>query len=485
MVIQRFLTSLLLCITLLPGIVMAEATAKVDRTSVGIDETFTLSVTIDDTSFFSDPDTSALENNFTILGHQQSTQSSIINGHSSSLTEWDYQLAPKTTGILTIPPIDIGGEKTRPIIIKVTDTSSSSTTDSSKPTFLEAVVDKSSVYVQQQILFTLRINTSENLQNLQLNKKLDVPNAFVVQASNTQYERYINNVRYTTYELVYAIFPQSSGTLDIPSITAYGVNPGRSTFNSFFGGGRQIQLRSKPVSVDVQPIPPSAGNNPWLPAKSLTLSETWSADPENIQVGDSITRSITTTAEGLSANQLPAISVSNDSHFKIYPDQPSTNDAKNNQGIVGERKDAITLVAIQPGEVTLPAIHIQWWDIENNVMKTATLSAVTLKIHGSTNNNITATMPPSSATNAPIAVVPQSQQQPTPVATTTTNTDNTSTATKAAAVLPWQIATAISACLALAFMLLFIWQYQRNKQIADHITPASKVPVKTEKYPLR
>ncbi len=442
----------------------ATATATIDRNEIAIDETFALKLTLDETSFFDKPDVSELENNFTVLGSQKSSQTSYINGNKTAVTEWSYQLAPKHEGILSIPAIDIDGEKTQALSLKVTPRKKYSGSNT-EPVFMEAVTDKNSVYVQEQLLLTIRINTSLNLHNLQL-ANLEVENAFVKEVSNTQYEHTLNNTRYITYEIVYAIFPQSSGELSIPSLAASGVNPGARQYNSFFGGGQNIRLQSEALTIPVKEIPPQIGGNLWLPAKGLILKETWSADPDNINVGDSITRTITTTATGLSGEQLPPITMQADAHYKVYADQPALSDSKNNSGIVGERKDAITLVATEPGDITLPEISVQWWDIASNSLKTEVLPPVTIKIKGTANirqeNNTTNT--PTTSTEAPASNMPVITDLPSGNIDNSFNTN----------VLVWQISTAISTVLALLFFILFL----RARKQRFHITPVVD-PIKT------
>lgn len=468
MVSRQLLTFCLCCLALcLPGLATAAASASADRTAINIDETFQLTISLDSTAFFSDPDTTPLEKDFTLLGRQQSSQSTIVNGKRSSQTQWIYQLAPKKIGVFTIPALEVDGDKTQPLTIKVSGSqASNAAADSSKPVFMEASIDKQQVYVQEQLVFTLRINTAINLQNLELLQKPEIPNAIMVETSNTHYERSINGMRYITYEIVYAVFPQARGTLTIPALEAQGINPGRNSFNSFFGGGQQVRLQSSPLTVDVLPAPEAAGNAEWLPAKNLILRETWSADPENLQVGDSITRTIVTSADGLGGDQLPQITIAANGQFKTYADQPVFNDTKTNQGLAGERKDSITLVLTQPGNITLPAISIPWWDISTGTMQTASLPAVTLKVQGTGSGTAATQAPlPPPAVMPPAAVIPDNPQPADATSHTAPVPADTSR------LLAWQIATAISSALAVLFLSILLMQ-NRKKPAAMSAAPA-------------
>ena len=46
---------------------------------------------------------------------------------------------------------------------------------------------------------------------------------------------------------------------------------------------------------------------PWMPARALSISESWSPQPEQAQVGESLTRNVLLKVEGLSGTQLPPL----------------------------------------------------------------------------------------------------------------------------------------------------------------------------------
>src|SRR3546814_12093198 len=72
--------------------------------------------------------------------------------------------------------------------------------------------------------------------------------------------------------------------------------------------GQLMRVSSEQLRLTVNPKPASyPADVPWLPARSLSLSESWSPEPTHSQVGDSLTRSLTLEAEGLASAQLPPL----------------------------------------------------------------------------------------------------------------------------------------------------------------------------------
>lgn len=447
----RFILLFMLSLT---STAYANVDASLNRSSMQLGETVQLTISIDDTSFFGspDPDTSVLNDKFDILGQQKNFQKSIINGKGTSITQWVYALSPKSVGIITIPSISVNDEQSHPISLKVENPDNSSNT-TNKPIFMESALNKNTAYVQEQLLLTLHINSSIDAQNIQF--QLQPPsfdNATITQLTNTRYERQINGVPYTTYEVVYAITPQRSGDLTIPNIKAEGIVPDPSGGNSF----RKIQLQTNELTLHVNASPST--DKTWLPANDVQLHETWSSDPENITVGDSISRILEITATGLNAKQLPELAMQGNEFFKVYQDKANENDNKTDQGIVSTKKQNITLVATKAGKVELPAIDIQWWDVQSNTFKNTRLAAVTLHIK---DNATTA----QSSNNLPPAINNIPTITPNPLPTQITNnkltSNNNGSNTNS---LLWQIIALVNGILAFIFAGLWLSNKKYPKQ---------------------
>lgn len=155
--------------------------------------------------------------------------------------------------------------------------------------------------MQAQVILTLRIYHSVSLYDDSTLSPLQMPEALVERLGEPRtYEKTINGIRHGVIEVRYALFPQKSGELTIPAqlFSATTVTNGSS---SVFGsrGGRSTQVRSPsiPLTVKTKPADYPAGA-PWLPARSLTLVEAWSPEPQQAQAGESLTRSLLLKAEG-------------------------------------------------------------------------------------------------------------------------------------------------------------------------------------------
>lgn len=362
------LTGLLLCIAL--PLHAANLSASVDRQELSSDETLTLTVSLDEQVLFGEPDFSSLEKDFEILGRNRQSGFSYNNGTSESYTQWLLTLSPKKTGLLIIPSFSFKGEVSDAFEIKVAKPSASS--QSNSQIFTETKLEKSSVYVQEQALLTLRLLTAVPLSNFEMTP-LSIPDARVIKISDHQYQKQINGRDYIVVETQFAIFPENSGELTIPALRYTGI--ARLDYDS-----KRIALETEQQMLSVKPRPAEALNTTWLPTQAVSLSDNWARDKPTMTVGEPVTRSITLSARGLTAAQLPPLVIEQNENFKIYRDQAQLEDETNAQGVTGHRMESMAIVPNQSGPLTFPEIRVQWWDTVNERLETAVLPSETFQV---------------------------------------------------------------------------------------------------------
>lgn len=321
------------------------------------------------------PNVDALSNDFEILDQKQSYNMQSINGNTTAQVTWSYSLAPKRNGTLTIPSIEYKDAKSNLLTVNVLK--GKAPQDQNKPpqVFIEATINKTSAYVQEQIIYTLRLYSADRLAS----GELSVPesNNAIIQAlgDTKKYFRMAHNRRYEVRERQYLVFPQKSGTLTIDA----------QSFNGLLIDSQKrqrVRVRefTEPLSLAIKPPPSSFTGKTWLPAASLYLSEKWETDPNNLEVGDSITRTLEMKALGLLDSALPQIATDKIPGLKIYPDMPQVESQQHETGAQSIRLESIALVAVNPAEVSLPEIRIPWWDTINDVERVAVIPAKTFTI---------------------------------------------------------------------------------------------------------
>ena len=365
--------------------VAAKVSAHVDRNTISEIETVRLVLSSDQKS--TAPNLSALEKDFDLLGTSSNSRVSIINGKMSSTYEWVTTLAPKRKGRLLIPVITLGGEKTRPIAITVK--TGKVDPGVASDIFIQTSVKPKRPYVQSQLIYEIKFHHAVELLEGNLSSP-EVENAVVERLGKDEsYMKEIKGRRFRVTERKYAIFPQQSGPLVIPEIVFNGKiaeqrSRRSSAFDPFFSNsfqtGRTVRLRSKKQTVNVLPKPASARSGWWLPAKKLSLSESWSPQSPSFRVGEPITRTLTLTAQGLTEAQLPDLELPESNSFRLYPDKSSNETLADENTVVGRKQQKIAFVPTRAGKTTIPEIVINWWDTQKNRPRVAKIAARTINI---------------------------------------------------------------------------------------------------------
>mgnify|MGYP002714474673 FL=1 len=445
---------LFLFLLLLAGQASAEAFfASVDRTRLSEGETVVLTLESTDPTRFGRPDLSPLEQDFEILGSRQVNRLSSIGDTPRASTRWILTLQPRRSGEVTIPAIRLEDAETLPITLNVEAAVSAGNGEQLAPVFIDASLDQESVYVQAQAVLTLRIYHSVSMYDDSSLTPLRIADARVEQLGEPRtYEKRIGGVLHGVIELQYAIYPQRSGPLVIPGQTFSATLVDRSRSNDFlpFGprAGKVSRVQSPDIPLQVKPKPADyPADAPWLPARALGLAETWNPQPEQSQVGDSLTRRLILKVDGLSSAQLPPLPATQVDGLRRYPDQPQMDDQKSENGIIGTREEREALVPNRSGSFDLPPLEVLWWNTQTDTLERTTLSARTLQV----------------AENPQL----QNDEQPnTPMVTTQV--------IEGPELWPWQLACAV---LSLATLLGFgLWWHARRQPAIQRAAQSGPSP---------
>src|SRR6185295_6393497 len=104
------------------------------------------------------------------------------------------------------------------------------------------------------------------------------------------------------------------------------------------------------------------------------------------------------------SSAIPPLAMTLPDALKAYPEPAKLSETQTRAGIVGTRTESTSLVATQPGDITLPEVHVTWWDTVNQQVRTAALPAHAIRITGAA----------TSAPPAPAATAPAELPSPAP-----------------------------------------------------------------------
>ncbi|ALC14940.1 hypothetical protein DSOUD_0140 [Desulfuromonas soudanensis] len=375
---RRILSLFLLLLCLAPQwAVAAEVQAVANRDRVPLGESLQLQLRVQG-SPDGEADLSPLSTDWEVLSRSQSSQMQIINGDFSRSLITTLSLMPRREGDLSIPALCFGSDCSIPLPIKVTAPGKESGGTGVAELLLETEVAPDRVFSQGQFLLRVRLLHRVDLLQGSLSEPQPTGVDTMIQklGEDQSYETRRGGQSYQVIERSYALFPQGSGTLNIPPLQFDG-GIGRTAFGR---GAKRVRKFSEPVQIVVLPPPADLGRRAWIPARSLLLSDDWQGKELKLTVGDPVTRTLTVKAEGLQAAQLSHLPLPLPEGFKSYPDQPNRRDEVTAAGVTGTLQQKTVLIPTRPGTYLLPAIDLDWWDTAAGEWKQAHLDPVEIKV---------------------------------------------------------------------------------------------------------
>jgi len=245
---------------------------------------------------------------------------------------------------------------------------------------VEVEVSERSPFEQQNIVYTVRVVSSDNLKTLNpilpriegaALQKVDGP-----AASMRTDERGGNREIVNTYH--FKLTPLRSGDVVIPAIGFKGTQASSARqyampgMPAAAGAGESFTITaSKPLTLNVQPAEPSV--KPWLPLNDLRLKASLSNEAR-VKEGTPVTLTLELDAKGTVGDQLPSLEnqlVSDD--FRVYRESTNTKNGISSDGgyLIGSRTETYTLIPLKDGWIRLPQLGVAWWDVDTNTAEIA------------------------------------------------------------------------------------------------------------------
>lgn len=402
---KLFLFVVMFNIWLISSASAAGLTAKVNRNPVPAGEIFVLSLEYDGDPGNQRPDFSALEKDFTVSMISNSYRGTYRNGKMKKTYIWEVSLMANKTGRIEIPSLSVGKAQSQPINLQVVaadDTAASATTNQGPKFSVSRSINNPTPFVQQQINYSFKIRSSVPLQGTAPQFMATNTDDWIIRAIGEPTVKSVlnNGVEEKEITFNYALFPQKSGKLIIPEVVfqGYYVSDDRQT-NSIggllgaFGGlsdpafgldmfGRKIpvNLKARAISMDVKKIPDENNGNWWLPAKKVEIYSDWQQKLPEFKTGEAVAREIYLRVTGVIDSQLPQIQVAEVDGMKIYPEKPQTVSEVKGEDVVSVMKVKTVYIPEKEGEVTIPTVVVNWYNVLTNKFEQQILPAQKVKV---------------------------------------------------------------------------------------------------------
>ena len=136
------------------GAVHAQTRAWLDRDHVAEGEVVTLTIETDQTG--AAPDYAPLQADFALGGRSSGRQARMANGRISNAALFGVVLTPRRSGVLVVPPLQVGAARTAPLQLTV-EAAPVASRAGDAVAFVETEVDDPQPYVQQSVGVVVRL----------------------------------------------------------------------------------------------------------------------------------------------------------------------------------------------------------------------------------------------------------------------------------------------------------------------------------------
>jgi hypothetical protein len=375
----------------------AAFTASLDRDTVAVGETATLTLTFSGGEPKSMPTPSAMPG-LQIESGGVSRNFSIINGQQSFTLSQSFLLTPPRPGVYIIPPMkaELDGRILASQSLKLTAVKAeASAADNSgqQLAFLKLLLPKREIYLGEVIGMQLQLFIRDGVMNANDiltgferlgGSPLKTEGFSVLKTACAQRRRVqLGNGIFDVATLVTSLSPVKTGPLEVASINAtlalkLPEANRRRDFFSFFEQfqEKRVAVATEPETVTVLPLPPNAPADFNGAVGSYTLAVT--ASPTNVAAGDPITVKIQLSGSGaLDALALPDQPAWR--NFKIYPSS-SKIESNDPLQIAGTKTFEEVVVPQNTDLNVLPPVSFSYFDSERRSYQTLTGPAIALTV---------------------------------------------------------------------------------------------------------
>jgi len=368
--------------------------------TISIEDQAFLAITVTGSGSLPDPELPNLSM-FEVSSQGTSTNISIVNGKMESTYAYNYMLFPKRQGTFVIKPASVVYKRkryeTKEVTLTVLDSGvgtprtlekAAKTSDGeTRDIFLLAELNKKKVYVNEQVTLTIKFCYAVSLLS-QPDYTPPQTTDFWSDAIEPQrsYYQNINGRRYNVIEINTALFPTRSGELNIGSAMVSVNVKARSRrrrdpfsmFDDFFDHGQTKKVRTKPLKIDVLPLP--AENKPA--DYSGTVGEffiTSSIDKLKTEVNQPVTVTYKIRGTG-NIKTVAEPEIEDLVDFRVYR-AASSEKVSIIDGVVGGTKIfEETYIPKRAGQLAIPAVSLNYFNPRTGQYKTVSTKPINIDV---------------------------------------------------------------------------------------------------------
>jgi hypothetical protein len=364
---------------------------SLSRNQVAVGEQFTLTVEVrhDGVGNVPQPDLPDVQN-IRFVNSYSSRNFSYVNGKMTASLAVQHVLVADEPGEYTLGPAVAGkggdAAKSNTVTLQVVPAGSSTNVPKrfgddeaaqssvGRDLIVLAKVDDEEPWVGEQITYTFTfLRRVRILEGTRYTAPSSV--GFWAEELDTTEPREVmlEGQRYIAERVRTALFPTGAGEFTIGEALLQTAVEDRTArrrqdpfdiFNSdpfgFFRSGREVRLKTDPITVHVRPLP-EAGKPAGFSGAVGQFHLEATADRQALKAGEPVTLRVTLAGEG-NLKTVPAPDLVSFDDFKIYESESAESTFVRGDKIVGTKTWEYVLVPTSGGEVQIPAVRVSTFD---------------------------------------------------------------------------------------------------------------------------
>lgn len=217
-------------------------------------------------------------------------------------------------------------------------------------------------YVGGEIVMSIELMSPDSLQRLRLNLP-DIEGARVDtlvrphmrQLSSLGAMGYSDITGYS-FEARLVIVPERSGRIIIPPITVTGIaQPGE-------GSGIEFRKTFPKHVITVFPASPQFGGDHWVVSPKVVIEEFWSPDIASIKNGDIVRRHIILSVTGVTADDLPELTLGANDGFHVLSTGVSAETEKTDDGFIARLEQSWDIYVETEDVIHIDGFRFPYWN---------------------------------------------------------------------------------------------------------------------------
>jgi BatD DUF11 like domain len=385
--------------------------SEVDARRVGVADMIELTLTVEG-QLLEEVPLPPLTNARVVSGPSVSTQVSILNGQMTQSRTWTWVLKPGSAGKAEVGPARAkfaSGEQSAPAIpIEVVAGSVKPSRPSRRTNpftdpfgamdpfegmrgrrgpaaephmALEAKVNRTSLHVGEPLLLTYYLYTQVSPRDLQPVEAPKYPGFWVEDlerpkgAPNGE-SATLDGIPYRRFAIMQKLlYPMRAGPLTIPASTMkIGTMP-----LGFFDSGVVVERSTKPLTVDVKPIP----DEPGFSGAVGRFKASARLDRDALALGEAATLRFTVEGTGNLkwVDRAPELKVEG---ARVYPPQTKSDLKAGLEGLAGSKTWEFVVVPQTTGTLEVPALAFSYFDPASSRVVRAETKEMPLRVEGGT-----------------------------------------------------------------------------------------------------